>query len=163
MEDIGLLVKRLHHTEEERHRASQRLENIIEEAVTEMLEILYELYPTLGKEDIMVRSYSGATFAIGEGIVIYSKGIDEKIVLDREKKLMRYKAKNNDLIQDSMSPNAFLTEIGFQKVYSNIKDIVKEQIKTNNEKTLAYRSQTSKIQRHMAELQNDIRPLKEGI
>ena len=156
-----MLIEKLHHTEEEKHNASQRLEYIIEEAVKEMLEILYGLYPTLSKKGLRVRSYSGSSFDIDEGIVVYSKGIDEKIVLNREKKLVHYKAVNSDLSESAVSPSDFLTEIGFQKVYNNMKDIVREQIKVNNEKTLAYRNQTSKIQRHMAELQSDIRPLEE--
>lgn len=155
MEDIGVLIEKLQHTEEEKHSASQRLEYIIEEAVKEMLDILYELYPTLSKQDLKVRSYSGSSFDIAEGIVVYSKGIDEKVVLNREKELIHYKAIDRDLSANPVSPEKFLAEIGFQKVYNNMKDIVKEQIKINNEKTLSYRNQTSKIQKHMSELQSN--------
>ncbi|NMA94685.1 MAG: hypothetical protein GX974_01435 [Clostridiales bacterium] len=116
MEDIGLLVRKLHHTEEEKQDASRRLEHIIEEAVKEMLEILFELYPTLYKKGLRVRSYSGSSFDIDEGIIVYSKGIDEKVILNRDKRLVHYKAVNSDLVQDEVSPNSFLTEIGFQKV-----------------------------------------------
>jgi len=155
MEDIGMLIEKLQHTEEEKDRASQRLEYIIEKAVCEMLDILYGLYPTLSKSDLIIRSYSGNSFDITEGIVIYSKGIDEKIVLDREKKLIHYKAIKEDLLEEQVSPQTMLEEIGFEKVYNNIKDMVREKIKVNNEEILTYRNKTSKIQKYMSELHDE--------
>ncbi len=159
MEDIGALIEKLQHTEEEKDKASQRLEYIIEEAVCQMLDVLYELYPTLYKDDLKVRSYSGSSFDIAEGIIIYSRGIDEKIILDREKKLIHYKAVNNDLLENQVSPQKVLGEIGFEKIYNNIKDMVKEKIRINNEEILTYRNQTSKIEKYMTELQNDSQSL----
>ena len=155
MEDIGALIEKLQHTEEEKDKASQRLEYIIEKAVCEMLDILHGLYSTLSKADLTVRSYSGMSFDIPEGIVIYSKGIDEKIILDKNKKLIHYKAIKEDLLEEQVSPQKILEEIGFEKIYNNIKDMVKEKIRINNEEILTYRNKTSKIQKYMSELQDD--------
>ena len=79
--------------------------------------------------------------------------------MDREKKLIHYKAVNNDLLENQVSPQKVLGEIGFEKIYNNIKDMVKEKIRINNEEILTYRNQTSKIEKYMTELQNDSQSL----
>ncbi|WP_129722945.1 hypothetical protein [Xylanivirga thermophila] len=155
MEDISNMIQRLNYTEEEKCKAYERLEYIIGQAIEEILNILYDLYPSLKKDDMTVRNYKGDVFSVEQGIMVYHKGIEEKIVLNQDKKLIYYNATNSELITHEMTSEELLNEVGFEKVYINIKQLVRDRIRMNNEEILNYRNQASKTELYVGELKRD--------
>ncbi len=153
MEEIRHLIKELYHSEEERNKTFRRLELIIDEAVKEMTNMLSSLYDSLKKDNLTVRDYKGNTFDIGAGIEAYSKGIEEKIILNEEKELIYYRVRNNQLLKEKVTAEMLLKEIGFDSFYNFIKGLVKERIRMNNEDILSFRNQTSKIEKYINELE----------
>jgi len=158
MDEIQELIRKLQLTEEEREKSFQRLKLVIDEAVKEMINILYSLYAALHKKNSVVRSYTGKVYELEEGIVIYSRGITEKIVLNKEKRLIRYKVSNEGFVKQELTPEAMLQEIGFENLYNNIKDLLRERIKINKEEAFNFRSQASKIEKYHKDLEKEYRP-----
>ncbi len=155
MEEIRQLIEKLQKTELERVNALDRLNYVIDEAVKEMINILHSLYDILYRNDITIKSYGGRIFNLVEGIVLYSKGIEEKVVLTKDKQLIYYKAAHNELEEKLISPEYLLKNASFDGVYNYIMNILQEKIRLNNQEIIDYRNQTSKISKYIDELERE--------
>lgn len=155
MEEIRQLIEKLKKTELERADALHRLNRVIDEAVKKMINILHAMYDILYSNDITIKSYGGHIVNLTEGIVLYSKGIEEKVILTKDKRLLYYKLVNNRLEEKVISPEHLLKNVGFDGIYNNVKNLLREKIKMSNQQIIDYRNQTSKISKYIGQLERE--------
>jgi len=148
MDDLRQLIRELQETENARNEALNLLETAISQTVNEVLDILFSLFHALKKENLTVRSYRGSVYPVDDGIVVYARGLEEKIVLNGEKKLVHYLVRNEKLERSEIPPEILINQIGSDKVYHSLRDLLKERIRTNKEDIINFRNQASKISKY---------------
>ncbi len=156
MEEIKLLIEELRETEEEKNRSLAMLQTAIDEALEEMLDVLLTLFEALKRTDLSVRSYKGNSFPLGDGIVVYAKGLEEKIILNSQRQLIHCKVVNELLEKNEIAPDILIHQIGTEKVYQHLKDLLKERIHTNKVDINHFKNQAGKVSRRSKELDEQL-------
>jgi hypothetical protein len=155
MDNLSQLIKELQETEKARNEALNMLETAISQAVSEMLDILFSLFDALKKENLTVRSYQGSIYPVDDGIVVYARGLEEKIVLNGQKKLIHYLVRNENLERTEIPPEILVNQIGSDKIYHSLRSLLRERIRTNKEDIINFRNQASKISKYAKDFRED--------
>ena len=77
------------------------------------------------------------------------------MILTKDKRLLYYKLVNNRLEEKVISPEHLLKNVGFDGIYNNVKNLLREKIKMSNQQIRDYRTQTSKISKYIGQLERE--------
>lgn len=162
IQEIKSLMEELIKSEKDKEMANKKMQEVLEKSISEIKSILLAIKKYIGIEDIKLRSYSGKTFDIGEGIIIYDKSIDEKIVLKPDNLFHYYKIENEELIAVPIPDLDIHNYITYDTLFETVKNSLKKCIQKNEEDTRIYKSTMFKIDKYNKELE-EILSLKSSI
>lgn len=160
IDEIKKLMDRLSKSEKDKENASKKMQEVLCKSIKEIKDILLTLKKYIANENVTLRSYSGKTFATGEGIVIYDKGIDEKIVLKPDNTFYLLKVENDQLVTVQINDLDIHDYMSYDTLFDSVKKSLVKCIQKNEEDILAYRSTMLKIDKYNKDLE-EILSLKE--
>lgn len=162
IDEIKKLMDRLTSSERDREEAGKKMQEVLEKSITEIKNILLSLKKYIMQENITLRSYNGKTFDAGEGIIIYDRGIDEKIILKLDTLFYLFKIENDDLKSTVIDDLDLHNYISYDTLFDSVKTSLIKCIQKNEEDILAYRSTMLKIDKYNQDLE-EILSLKHTI
>jgi hypothetical protein len=154
IDEIKKLMDILTKAEKDREVASRKMQELLEKSIKEIKKILLSLKKYIAKDNISLRSYSGKTFDTGEGIIIYDKGIDEKLVLRPSNKFFYLKVENDKLQEIEIEDSNIHNYINYDILFDNVKNSLIKCIQKNEEDILAYRNTMLKIDKYNKDLED---------
>lgn len=160
--EIKSLMEELIKSEKDKEMANKKMQEVLVKSISEIKNILLAIKKYIGVENIKLRSYSGKTFEIGEGIIIYDKSIDEKIVLKPDNIFYHYKIEGEELIAVPISDLEMHNYITYDTLFETVKNSLKKCIQKNEEDIRIYKSTMFKIDKYNKELE-EILSLKNSI
>ncbi|ORX22869.1 hypothetical protein BVF91_09490 [Thermoanaerobacterium sp. PSU-2] len=153
IDEIKKLMERLTESEKDKEEASKKMQEVLGKSIREVKEILLTLKKYIANENITLRSYSGKTFATGEGIIIYDKGIDEKIILKSDRCFYLYKVENDQLVTEKIEDLDIHDYMSYDTLFDSVKKSLIKCIQKNEEDILAYKSTMLKIDKYNKDLE----------
>lgn len=157
MDTIGELKKLMEHlekTESEKQHAAAELKRIINDSLDNIKDIYFTMKRYVWKNDISLRSYDGKTFSIGEGVLISDRGIEEKIVLKPDRRIVLYKLDNDKVTEIELNADNIEKYISIDNIFANVMDALSSSIQKNEKDVLKYTSMIAKIERYTQDLKN---------
>lgn len=162
IDGIKKLMEQLISSEKNRELASEEMQEVLKKSISEIKSILLSLKKYIAKDSITLRSYSGKTFDAGEGIVIYDKAIDEKIVLKPDNIFYHLKIEDNELVKTAISDIDIYNYISYDALFDSVKNSLIKCIQKNEEDIRVYKSIMLKIDKYNKDLE-EILSLKKTI
>ncbi|AST57074.1 uncharacterized protein Thert_00948 [Thermoanaerobacterium thermosaccharolyticum] len=153
IEEIKKLMDRLSESERDKENASKKMQEVLCKSIREIKDILLSLKKYIANENVTLRSYSGKTFATGEGIVIFDRGIDEKIVLKPDNAFYLLKVENDQLVTVQIDDLDIHDYMSYDTLFDSVKKSLIKCIQKNEEDILAYRSTMLKIDKYNKDLE----------
>ncbi|OXT06764.1 hypothetical protein CE561_10075 [Thermoanaerobacterium thermosaccharolyticum] len=153
IEEIKKLMERLSESERDKENASKKMQEVLCKSIREIKDILLTLKKYIANENVTLRSYSGKTFATGEGIVIFDRGIDEKIVLKPDNAFYLLKVENDQLVTVQIDDLDIHDYMSYDTLFDSVKKSLIKCIQKNEEDILAYRSTMLKIDKYNKDLE----------
>jgi len=153
IEEIKKLMDRLSESERDKENASKKMQEILCKSIREIKDILLSLKKYIANENVTLRSYSGKTFATGEGIVIFDRGIDEKIVIKPDNAFYLLKVENDQLVTVQIDDLDIHDYMSYDTLFDSVKKSLIKCIQKNEEDILAYRSTMLKIDKYNKDLE----------
>ncbi|ADL69878.1 conserved hypothetical protein [Thermoanaerobacterium thermosaccharolyticum DSM 571] len=153
IEEIKKLMDRLSESERDKENASKKMQEVLCKSIREIKNILLSLKKYIANENVTLRSYSGKTFATGEGIVIFDRGIDEKIVLKPDNAFYLLKVENDQLVTVQIDDLDIHDYMSYDTLFDSVKKSLIKCIQKNEEDILAYRSTMLKIDKYNKDLE----------
>ncbi|MGB9781191.1 hypothetical protein [Caldanaerobacter sp.] len=162
IDEMKILMEELIKSEKEREMANKEMQEVLKKSISEIKGILLSIKKYIGSENIKLRSYTGKTFETGEGIIVFDKSIDEKIILKSDSNFYHYKVEGEELIATPISDLDLHNYIAYDTLFETVKNAIKRCIQRNEEEIRLYRSTTYKIEKYNEELKK-ILSLKETV
>lgn len=162
LDEIKKLMEELIKSEKNREMASKEMEEVLEKSISEIKNILLTIKKYIGSKNIKLRSYSGKIFEVGEGIVIFDKSIDEKIILKPDNNFYHYKVKGEELTATPIPDLKIHDYITYDTLFETVKNSLKRCIQKNEEEIRLYKSTVYKIDKYNKELE-EILSLKKSV
>ncbi|MGF7400562.1 hypothetical protein PQ744_09195 [Thermoanaerobacterium thermosaccharolyticum] len=153
IEEIKKLMDRLSESERDKENASKKMQEVLCKSIREIKDILLSLKKYIANENVTLRSYSGKTFAAGEGIVIFDRSIDEKIVLKPDNAFYLLKVENDQLVTVQIDDLDIHDYMSYDTLFDSVKKSLIKCIQKNEEDILAYRSTMLKIDKYNKDLE----------
>ncbi|XXF52936.1 hypothetical protein PPG86_12885 [Thermoanaerobacterium thermosaccharolyticum] len=153
IEEIKKLMDRLSESERDKENASKKMQEVLSKSIREIKDILLSLKKYIANENVTLRSYSGKTFAAGEGIVIFDRSIDEKIVLKPDNAFYLLKVENDQLVTVQIDDLDIHDYMSYDTLFDSVKKSLIKCIQKNEEDILAYRSTMLKIDKYNKDLE----------
>ncbi|KAA5807424.1 hypothetical protein F1655_04845 [Thermoanaerobacterium thermosaccharolyticum] len=153
IEEIKKLMDRLSESERDKENASKKMQEVLCKSIREIKNILLSLKKYIANENVTLRSYSGKTFAAGEGIVIFDRSIDEKIVLKQDNAFYLLKVENDQLVTVQIDDLDIHDYMSYDTLFDSVKKSLIKCIQKNEEDILAYRSTMLKIDKYNKDLE----------
>ncbi|MGF7430052.1 hypothetical protein PQV03_04630 [Thermoanaerobacterium thermosaccharolyticum] len=153
IEEIKKLMDRLSESERDKENASKKMQEVLCKSIREIKNILLSLKKYIANENVTLRSYSGKTFAAGEGIVIFDRSIDEKIVLKPDNAFYLLKVENDQLVTVQIDDLDIHDYMSYDTLFDSVKKSLIKCIQKNEEDILAYRSTMLKIDKYNKDLE----------
>ncbi|XXF69244.1 hypothetical protein PQ743_12390 [Thermoanaerobacterium thermosaccharolyticum] len=153
IEEIKKLMDRLSESERDKENASKKMQEVLCKSIREIKDILLSLKKYIANENVTLRSYSGKTFATGEGIVIFDRSIDEKIVLKPDNAFYLLKVENDQLVTVQIDDLDIHDYMSYDTLFDSVKKSLIKCIQKNEEDILAYRSTMLKIDKYNKDLE----------
>ncbi len=157
MNDIGELKNLMDHleqTEAEKQSAEAELKKIINDSLENIKDIYFALKRYVWKDDISLRSYDGRSYDLGGGILINDRGIEEKVILKSDKKIVLYKLIDGNVTETELNADNIEKYITMDNIFADVMDMIKTSIQKNEKEVLVYRSMVAKIERYIQDLKN---------
>ncbi|MGB9678835.1 MAG: hypothetical protein ACPL3A_02395 [Thermoanaerobacteraceae bacterium] len=162
LDEIKKLMEHLVKSEKDKEIASQKMKDILEKSINEIKNILLSLKKYIAKDNIILKSYSGKTFEVGEGIIVFDKAIDEKLVLKSDNFFYFLKIENDKLIEKAITDLEINNYINYDTLFENVKNSLIKCIQKNENDIRIYKSTMFKIDKYNKELA-EILSLKNSI
>ncbi|HHW58388.1 MAG TPA: hypothetical protein GXX15_12260 [Clostridia bacterium] len=162
LQEIKNLMEELVKSVKDKEMANKKMQEVLEKSISEIKKILLTIKKYIAVENIKLRSYSGKTFEVGEGIIIHDKSIDEKIVLKPDNTFYHYKIENDELKATPILDLEIHNYISYDVLFETVKTSLKKCIQKNEEDIRLYKSIMFKIDKYNKELQ-EILSLKDSI
>ncbi|AIS51435.1 hypothetical protein TKV_c02300 [Thermoanaerobacter kivui] len=162
IQEIKQLMEQLAKSEKDKELASKKMQEVLEKSISEIKSILLAIKKYIGMENIKLRSYTGKTFETGEGIIIYDKSIEEKIILKPDNIFYHYKIENDELIANPIPDLEIHNYMSYDTLFESVKNSLKKCIQKNEEDIRIYKSTMLKIDKYNKELE-EILSLKNSI
>ena len=153
IDEIKKLMERLTESEKDKEEASKKMQEVLSKSIREVKEILLTLKKYIANENVTLRSYSGKTFTTGEGIIIYDRGIDEKIILKSDGSFYIYKVENDQLTTEKIEDLDIHDYMSYDTLFDSVKKSLIKCIQKNEEDILAYKSTMLKIDKYNKDLE----------
>jgi len=153
IDEIKKLMERLSESERDKENASKKMQEVLQKSIKEIKDILLTLKKYISNKNVTLRSYSGKTFATGEGIVIFDRGIDEKIVLKPDNSFYLFKIENDQLVTKKIEDLDIHDYMSYDTLFDSVKKSLIKCIQKNEEDILAYRSTMLKIDKYNKDLE----------
>lgn len=154
VEELKKLMEHLEKTESEKQHAAEELKRIIADSLDNIKDIYFSMKRYVWKNDISLRSYDGKTFNIGEGVLISDRGIEEKIVLKPDRRILLYKLDNGEVTETELTADNIEEYISIDNIFSNVMEALTSSIQRNEKDVLRYTSMIAKIERYTQDLKN---------
>lgn len=157
LDDIKKLMENLKESEEEKNRANEEMQKVMRNCIKEIIDIFLKLSDYIKIDNIVLRSYMGKIFEIGEGIIIFDKNIEEKLILRPDGTIHYYRIVNEDLIDIPLNEKNITDYITIDALFDSVKTALINCINKNQQQILNYRSITAKINRYTEDLERIIK------
>ncbi|TZE83193.1 hypothetical protein [Calorimonas adulescens] len=156
IEELKKLMEHLEKAEKDKEMAEKELRRVMADSLENIKDIYLALQRYVLKDNIILKSYDGRTFSIGEGILISDKGIEEKIVLKPDRRLILYKLSGNNVMETDLDAGNIEEYISIDNLFANVMDTLTTTIQKNEKEVLRYSSMITKIERYTQDLKNII-------
>lgn len=156
LEEIKKLMERLSQTEDEKNNVQKEMKSIVNQSINQLLEVMLLLSRYLKKENVTLRSYMGNTFNVGEGIPLFEKSIEEKILLKPDKRIMLYRIENEELREKELNIEELQKFVSLDALYNTVKENIIRCIHKNEQEIMSYKSFISKIKMYNQDIENII-------
>ncbi len=159
MDNIGELknlMDRLEETETQKQNAEAKLKDIINRSLENIKDIYFTLKKYVWKDKISLRSYSGKLYELGEGIIIRDRGIEEKIILKPDRKIILYTLADGKVSETQLDAQNIEDYITMDNIFADVMSTITSSIQKNEKEVLLYNSMITKIERYMQDLKNVI-------
>jgi hypothetical protein len=135
IEELKKLMEHLEKAEKDKEMAEKELRRVMADSLENIKDIYLALQRYVLKDNIILKSYDGRTFSIGEGILISDKGIEEKIVLKPDRRLILYKLSGDNVMETDLDAGNIEEYISIDNLFANVMDTLTTTIQKNEKRS----------------------------